>query len=328
MGLLHATAERALRYLRANGAWRTAGKPFDRFRANGGQGSLALALLAFSAAAQAAPVTVPDHRGRMLTLAAPPQRIVTLLPSITEGLCALGACPRIVGTDRFSNWPEEVKAKPKVGGLEDAQVERIVALKPDVVLASPSARVIDRLEGLGLKVLVIESNTHAQVKQGLTTLATLLGHPQQGAQLWSNIERELAAAAQRVPASMRGQRIYFEVDASPYAAGASSFIGETLTRLGLGNIAAPELGPFPRLNPEFVVRSQPQVLIAAQRNLAEMPRRPGWNALKALQSRRTCGFETERFDILVRPGPRMGEAARLLVECLQALDEKPVEATR
>jgi iron complex transport system substrate-binding protein len=290
--------------------------------------AIALAAWAMSAAVQAAPVQVPDHRGHTLTLSATPQRIVTLLPSVTESLCALGGCARIVGTDRFSNWPDEVLAKPKVGGLEDAQVERIVALKPDVVIASPSARVIDRLEGLGLKVLVIDANTHAQVKQGLATLATLLGVPQQGAVLWSRIDADMAAAAQRVPTAMRGQRVYFEVDVAPYAAGASSFIGETLARLGLVNIASPELGPFPRLNPEFVVRAQPQVVIAARRHLTEMPRRPGWASLKALQTGRSCGFDSAPYDVLVRPGPRMGEAARLLADCLRAVDAAATEAPR
>src|SRR6218665_4172981 len=104
-----------------------------------------------------AQVHVPDFRGTTLTLPAPPQRIVSLLPSLAEGVCALGACAKLVGTDRFSNSPPEVVALPKLGGLEDTLVERIVALKPDVVLAAPSARVVDRLEALGLKVLVIES---------------------------------------------------------------------------------------------------------------------------------------------------------------------------
>ncbi len=269
--------------------------------------------------AATASVTVPDHRGGTLTLAAPPQRIVTLLPSLTESVCALGACARVVGTDRFSNSPVEVKALPKVGGLEDAQVERIVALKPDLVLAAPSARVVDRLEGLGLKVLVIESNTYADIKRGLQTLAILFDVPAQGPAIWAGIERQVAEAAQRVPAAVRGQRVYFEVDASPYAAGASSFIGETLTRLGMGNIVDSKMGPFPRLNPEFVVRAQPDVVIAAQRNLADMGKRPGWHALKALNQRSQCGFDTERYELLIRPGPRMGEAAHLLAGCLQAL---------
>ena len=165
---------------------------------------------------------MPDHRGRTLTLPAPPQRIVTLMPSLTEGVCALGGCARLVGTDRFSNVPAEVRALPKLGGLEDAQVERIVALKPDLVIVAPSARIIDRLEQLGLKVLVIDSNNHAEVQRGLETIAKVLGTPDRAAVAWAAIERDMKTAAEGVPAGVRGQRVYFEVDGSSYAAGRSS----------------------------------------------------------------------------------------------------------
>ena len=100
-----------------------------------------------------AQVTVHDDRGAALTLAQPPQRIVSLLPSLTETVCELGACSRLVGTDRHSNWPASVRALPRLGGLEDAQIERIVALKPDLVLLAVSARAADRLRALGLQHL-------------------------------------------------------------------------------------------------------------------------------------------------------------------------------
>jgi len=102
-----------------------------------------------------------------------PARIVSLVPSLTESICALGECARLVGTDRYSNWPEPVRTLPKLGGLDDAQVERIAALKPDLVLAAPSARAVERLEGVGLKVIVLHSRSHQDVKRSLQLLATL-----------------------------------------------------------------------------------------------------------------------------------------------------------
>ena len=110
---------------------------------------LTLFALAWATLAVAAPVVLRDDVGAEHRLAAPPQRIVTLLPSLTESVCAIGACDRLVGTDRFSNWPASVAALPKLGGLDDLPVERIAALKPDVVLVSSSARIIGRLEALG-----------------------------------------------------------------------------------------------------------------------------------------------------------------------------------
>ena len=128
------------------------------------------------------------------------------------------------------------------------------------------------------------------------------------------------AAERRVPASMRGQRVYFEVSSAPHAAGEGSFVGEVLARLGMGNIVPASMGVFPRLNPEYIVRAQPQLILASESALRDMSKRPGWPALGALRDRRTCAFASAAYDTLGRPGPRLGEAADLLVDCLRALD--------
>ena len=266
-----------------------------------------------------AQINLLDDRGAKLVLVAPPARIVSLLPSLTESVCALGGCAKLVGTDQFSNWPAGVRKLPKLGGLDDAQIERIVALKPDLVLAATSARVIDRLESLGVKVLVLESRNHADVKRSLGLLAQALDTPNEAQIVWDKIEADIQSAAAKLPKAVRGQRVYFEVDATPYAASASSFIGETLSRLGMGNAVPEALGPFPKLSPEFVVRAQPDVIMATARSIADMAKRPGWQALHALKLRRTCGFVPERYELLIRPGPRMGEAALVLADCLARL---------
>lgn len=280
-----------------------------------------LLLCGSSLAASAAetPITVQDDRGRKISLPHPAQRIVSLLPSLTESVCALQACNRLVGTDRFSNWPASVLALPKLGGLEDTQIERIVSLKPDLVLAALSSRVIERLESLGLTVLALEAKTLPDTRRVLQTLALALGQPGQGDVVWARIETQMAAAAARVPAALRGKKVYFEVSAAPYAAGESSFIGETLIKLGLGNVVPASMGPFPKLNPEFVVRAQPDLVMAAARNLAEMPKRPGWSAINALRLRRSCGFVEARYEVLIRPGPRLAEAADVIADCLAGL---------
>ena len=272
-----------------------------------------------AASKPAPPIVIQDDRGRPQTFAVTPQRIVSLLPSLTESLCALGGCDRLVGTDRYSNSPPAVTGLPKLGGIEDANLERIVALKPDVVLAAPSARVIDRLEALGLKVVLLESKTHADVQRSLKVLATMLGTPAAAEVLWRAIQQQVEQAASRVPVTLRGQHVYFEVDATPYAAGEGSFIGETLARLGLANAVPATLGPFPQLNPEFVVRVQPDIVMAVERSIVDMPARPGWAQLHALRDHRVCGFSNERYEVLVRPGPRLGEAAQVLADCLSAL---------
>lgn len=255
-------------------------------------------------------------------LAAPPQRIVSLVPGLTESVCALGACDRLVGTDRYSNWPASVQALPKLGGLDDVPIERIAALKPDLVLAAPSARAVPRLQALGLRVVVLHTRSHEDVQHNLQTLGQLLGDEAAARTAWAAIQTQMDQAAARVPTALRGRSVYFEVETSPYAAGPGSFIGQTLQRLGLVNIVPAALGPFPKLSPEFVVQAQPDIVMAETRNLQTMRGRPGWAALRALQRQQVCAFAPADYELLVRPGPRMGQAALQLADCLAGLDKE------
>jgi len=281
-----------------------------------------LLLLAVATHAAQAAVVVTDDRGRRVELAAPPQRVVTLMPSLTETVCELQACGRLVGTDRYSDWPASVKALPKLGGLEDTPIERLVSLKPDLVLAPVSSRAVDRLEALGLRVLALEPKSLADSERVFGVLGRVLGDADAGPRLWAQMNQRLSAAAARVPPALRGSRVYFEVASAPYAAGEASFVGETLARLGLGNIVPAAMGPFPKLNPEFLVRSRPDIIMASASAVAEMPARPGWSALAALQGGRSCAFPTERYEMLVRPGPRLAEAAEVIAACLSSLSAK------
>jgi len=277
--------------------------------------SLAVLLAVFAAAAQA--IVVTDERGVAVDLPRAPQRIVTLLPSLTESVCTLGACNRLVGVDRYSNWPESVRALPQVGGGIDPNVEAIVALKPDVVLLAKSSRVTERLEGLGLKVLVLEPKNHADVRRVLDVVARVIG-AEDAPRVWRDIDASVSAAARSLPESVRNTRVYFEVNSAPYAASESSFIGETLTRLGAKNIVPASMGPFPKLNPEFVVRADPDLIMVGERGAQGLEQRPGWSRIKAVRNGRICRFTADESDVLVRPGPRMGEAARLMAQCLSS----------
>ena len=117
---------------------------------------LAFLLLAAAALATAQParaqVRIVDDRGQTVTLPAPARRIVSLTPSLSEAVCAIGACDRLVGVDRYASWPASVLALPKVGSVDHPQVEGIVALQPDLVLLKPRSKVADQLESLGIKI--------------------------------------------------------------------------------------------------------------------------------------------------------------------------------
>ena len=265
-----------------------------------------------------APQPITDDRGKTVLLAKPPQRIVSLLPSLTESTCALGLCDRLVGVDRYSDWPASVKKLPVVGGGLDPSVESVVALKPDVVLLSNASKVAERLEALGIQVVALEVKSQSGVHKVLGKLGQLLGvPPAQGAErVWRELQAGVAEAAQRVPDPVKHSRVYFEVSRGPYAAGPQSFIGETLAQLGVDNVVPAELGPFPRLSPEFLLRAQPDVILLGNRSMQAATSYPGWNNLKAVKGGRVCVFGDEESYVIVRPGPRMAEAANLIVDCL------------
>jgi iron complex transport system substrate-binding protein len=262
-------------------------------------------------------MVVQDDRLQKIEIPQAPQRIVSLLPSLTETVCALGACQRLVGVDRYSNWPESIKTLPRVGGGIDPNIESIVALKPDLVLAAGSTRGADRLQALGLTVLRLEPRTHADAQRVLKTVAQALHIPVVDSdRVWQGIQLGVQAAVQSLSPQARQQRVYFEVSPAPYGASEASFIGETLTRMGVVNILPASMGPFPQVNPEWVVRAQPDVIMAGDSSRASMAQRPGWSALRAMQTGRLCVFTQAESDMLVRAGPRMAEGARLMADCL------------
>ncbi len=276
----------------------------------------------FLAAAVQAQSAIEDDRGATLHFAAPPQRIVSLVPSLTEsGVRArrLPAAGRHRPTRRTSR--RRCTRCRKLGGLDDAQVERIVALAPDVVLAAPHARVVDaarsaRRAGAGA--------AHPQPGRGAAqpvgARAQLLGEPARAEQQWQQIEAQLARAAARVPAAMRGRSVYFEVDSSPYAAGAASFIGQTLQRLGLHNIAAADARPLSEAEPRIRRARQP----ADRHRRSACGGRHGargraGRACRRCARQQVCAFAAADYELLVRPGPRLGDAALQVADCLVRL---------
>lgn len=277
-----------------------------------------MALLIFGLLCSAAHgMTLFDDQQKKVELAKPAQRIVSLLPSLTETVCALGQCAKLVGVDRYSNWPESVKSLPRMGGGIDPNIESIVAQKPDLVLLAGSTRGIERLQSLGITVLSLEPRTHADVKRVVLTIAQALGQTQtESERVWRDIDAGVETAVQSLSAQARLQRVYFEVSPTPYGASESSFIGETLLRMGVGNILPAALGPFPQINPEFVVRAQPDVILAGDSSRQSLLQRPGWTQLRAVRQDRLCVFPQDQADVVVRAGPRMAEGARLMAQCL------------
>ena len=283
---------------------------------------LLVALRQLAAAAVAVAFTMPalalqitDDRGVTVTFVQSPQRIVSLLPSLTETVCELGRCARLVGVDRYSNYPASVKTLPPLGGGLDPNIEAVLALRPDMVLMATSSRAAGRLESLGLKVVALDSKSSQDAQRVLEALGKVLEVPD-AQRIWRAVDAAVKAAAQSLPDSAKGMRVYFEVSNAPHGAGEASFIGQMLTRMGVKNIIPAAMGPFPKLNPEFVVRANPELIMVSERSGSSMAQRPGWARIRAIREHRVCEFSADQSDVLVRPGPRMAEGARLMAQCL------------
>jgi iron complex transport system substrate-binding protein len=261
-----------------------------------------------------------DDSQREVAFAHYPRRIISLLPSLTETVCALGACDRLVATDRFSNWPVQVRSLPKAGGLGDPSIEMIVSLKPDLILVSRSERMTARLRELGIQSFALNTDTYADIGRTVKIIGQILGVPDRASLLDQTIDTAVREIGRQTMARRHGDgpTVYFEVDRGPYAAGPESFIGELLTRLGTHNIVTADLGPYPKLNPEYVVRHNPDVIFVL--SPVEGPRlaeRPGWDTIRAVKDQRLCTFGSEIRDSIVRPGPRVPEGMRALAKCLE-----------
>jgi iron complex transport system substrate-binding protein len=271
-------------------------------------------------AAHAARFVLRDDLQRDVEFARPPPRIISMVPSVTETVCALEACGRLVATDRFSDWPAQVRALPKAGGFDDAEIEMIVGLKPDLIFLGRSQRITGRLGELGISTFVLETRSYADIGRTVSTIGRILGLEDRAARLNDSIAkavREVAAEQAAARSHRDGPTVYFEVDPGPYAAGSSSFIGALLALLGARNIVTPDLGAFPKLNPEYVVRRDPQVIFISPAEAPHLIERPGWDRIRAVKERRLCFFPPGVRDTIVRPGPRVAEGMRSMAECLQ-----------
>lgn len=283
----------------------------------------ALGIAVVSAAASSialadGPIVLRDPAEHELRLEHTPKRVITLLPPLTEIVCALHECARLVATDRYSDWPESVKTLPKTGGLDDPQIEQILLLKPDVVILAHAAQVENRLRALGVPTFEVKTETYADLSRTVAAIGLLLGVPEQAAEMRRDIERSLATAVEAAKLSLNGRTplVYYEVDNGPYSAGPDSFIGWMLHQLHAQNIVTADLGPFPRLNPEYVVVHNPDVIFASPTEAPNLGHRAGWDHIRAVKENRICTYPRAVQDTIEHAGPRMPEGLRALADCL------------
>ena len=255
------------------------------------------------------PVTVVDDRGKSLTLGVAPARIVSLAPSATEILFALGAGDRIVATDDFSDYPAEAKALPKVGGSRTSP-EKIVALKPDLILAISSGNLPAQLESLNQPLFVFDPNDLEGVYRNIVGVGQLVGREQPARDVVADMRARISAVADKAKQASNKPKILHEVDSTDpariYVAGPRNFIDSMITLCGGINVAADASAKFPRLSAEEIIARAPEVIVLADFRFGTTPEivmaRPGWSSIPAVRSRAIYPIDD---DLVSRPGPRL-----------------------
>ena len=239
---------------------------------------------------------------------------MSVLPSTTETLCALGLCERLVGVDDYSDFPASVNKLPKVGGLYNPNIEAMVALKPDLVVVSKYGKLAESLAAAGITVMAINPETYDEVFSKTLVLGRVMNREAQAKTLVIQMRRDIARIEILTKNAVRKPTAYYEVDPTPYTVGPNSFIGVLLGKAGAVNIIPASLGDFPKISPELVVQQNPQLILGV--DLATARARPGWANIAAVKSGRVTAIVpgSALDNLLTRPGPRLPLALAALAK--------------
>lgn len=291
-----------------------------------------LIVLLSACAPQAAPTTesVPtnltftDGLGREVTLEATPQRIVSLAPSNTEILFAVGAGAQVVGRDEFSDYPAEAESIDVIGGsFGEYNVEAIVALEPDLVLAAEinTPELVKQLEDLGLNVYYLANpTTLEEMYMNLETVAGLTGHD--ATELVDSLKARVAAVDEKIMPLSSRIPVFYEIDATdptkPWTYGPGTFGDLLIDRAGGYNIGNVASDPYPQISLEQIVLANPSVIILGDAIWGVTPEsvleRPGWETIPAVQSNSIFPIDD---NLISRPGPRLVDGLEQLAKLLR-----------
>ena len=241
----------------------------------------------------------------------PPARVVSLAPSLTECVFAVGAGDRLVGVTDRCDYPPAALSLPKIGGFGPRMmgVESILAAKPDLVLtiASFHGGVTEQVARAGVKVMAFEPKTFADIAAMLREIGGATGHAAEGEKLAAEIETAVAAGP---PPREQKPKVLIVVGTDPlYCAGPGTFLGQMVALAGGENVLAAGLGDYPQVGDEAILERRPDVILLPDNmgagSVDSLKRRPGWSGLPAVKSGRVVALPG---DLVSRPGPRILEA--------------------
>ncbi|MEB2300094.1 cobalamin-binding protein [Lysinibacillus xylanilyticus] len=269
---------------------------------------------------------VKDDRGVEVAFNAVPKTIVSLQPSNTEILFALGVGDKIVGATEFDTYPEEAQKIERVSNSTTFNSERILALKPDVVIAyttggkdEENLNALKGLEDAGIKVFAIQSaKSFDDVYGDIEQVATVMGIKDKGEKLNEDIKAKIADVQAKVKDVKKPKNVYLEISPKPdiYTAGSGTFQQEILNAANVNNVFA-DLKSWAPISEEDVIAKNPEVILTTvsyvKNSAEEILSRDGWNSITAIQNKAVYSIDT---DISNRPGPRIGEAVELIAKAV------------
>jgi iron complex transport system substrate-binding protein len=283
------------------------------------------AALASPVATKEEAISVTDDLGRTITRNAVPQRIVSLAPSVTEILFAVGAGSQVVGVTQFCNYPPEADALPEIGGfsVKSLSVETIIGLEPDLVIAGTASQkaVAEQLEPLDIPVVVLAPDSFDGVYANILQIGTLTGRSAGAEQVVAATRMRVAAITERVASIPAAERptVYWEAFNDPLTTtGPRTFIGQMIELVGATNIFADASESYPQISAEAIFERDPQVILGPDNQdelltVEGVGKRPGWADIQAVRDGRVY---TLNRDIVSRPGPRLADALAALATVL------------
>jgi iron complex transport system substrate-binding protein len=268
-----------------------------------------------------------DDRGREVALPGQVARVISLAPSFTEIIYALGAEEKLVGVTTYCDYPAEAKLKPRVGDFLNPSLERIVSLKPDCVLttAPTQERVTEKLEKLGVKTLELNPESLAGLERCVALIGSLLDRVASADSLVEDLKGSVDELRELTSEVKPKRRVFLEIDTNPIVApGPRSFVGELIVLAGGENIVESSF-EYPVINPEYIIEKDPEVIVVANPGVSvdEVRSRIGWGELSAVKHGRVYSIDP---DLISRPGPRALKGAFALFRLFYP--EEPDTAAR
>lgn len=215
------------------------------------------------------------------------RRIVSLAPSLTEIVFELGAGEQLVGVTNYCTYPPEAQKKDRIGDFVTPNIEKIVSLKPDVVLAEQwtSTKIVSRLRGAGLRVLeTLSPKSLAEIYQVIREVGTAVGKHDRVQALITEMQERVRAIEERGKRFPRRPTIYIEIDLPSWTVGRNSFINEAVYLCGARNVFEDVERPALQVSKEIVIERDPQMILSFEASAVEIGRRPGWNQVDAVRN--------------------------------------------